>query len=123
MQEVERILDENLADLQEASHHILNVQDILSWQECMMKFRNAVKEMETMIEKVLFYTFDGISNLEQGIVVLEQFYVFYPREIITRAYDKLVMKLYKIFEDETNQVRSLYAKNTVPLTQIYSTSA
>jgi hypothetical protein len=47
---------------------------------------------------------------------LEVFYifVFYGRGILVRAYDKLIMKFYKVFEDEIGTVRSIFSDEVLP---------
>lgn len=113
MKKVQKTLDSNLKDMYAAGNLILNVRNT-QWHDYMMMFKAAVRDIEMMIQNVLFFAFDSVATLEQGIQLLETFYVFYQRDIITRAYDKLIMKLYKLLEDECNQVRALFQLNIQP---------
>ena len=118
MKEIQRMLDRQLRTLFSVRQLILDVKGT-SWHEYMTGFRTAVKDMEMMIENVLFASFESVTNLDQGIQILETFYIYYQRDIITRAFDKLIMKLYKILEDEVIAVRTLYSKNILPLPLTY----
>lgn len=116
MKKVQKLLDRNLKDMYTAQDLILNVRNT-QWHDYMVMFRNAIRDIETMIQNVLFLAFDSVENIEQGIQLMEVFYVFvfYDRSIIVRAYDKLIMKFYKIFEDEISSVRSLFNEDVIPL--------
>ncbi len=118
LREVTRMFDKQLDTLHNYSNLVLDVRNA-SWHEQMNVFRTAVKDMEMMIQNILMSALDSASNLEQGVMLLECFYTFYQRDLIIRAYDKLTVKLYKIFDNDMIQVKDLYAKNILPLPLVY----
>ena len=118
MREVTRMFDKQLDILHNYSDLVLDVRDA-SWHEQMNVFKTAVKDMEMMVQNILITALDSASNLEQGVLLLESFYAFYQRPLIIRAYDKLTVKLYNIFDNEIINVKSLFSKDILPLPLVY----
>ncbi|CAL8125661.1 unnamed protein product [Orchesella dallaii] len=118
MKEIQRIMDRQLRDLYGSHGQIFDVKST-AWNDAMTNFRGSIRDIEMMIQNVLFTTFDTVTTLSQGIQILETFYVYYARDIIRRTYDQLIMKLYKILEDDTAIVRNLYQSNVLPLPLAY----
>lgn len=114
MKEIMRMMDRQLRELYSAQGRIFDVKST-SWNDAMNTFKSGIREIETLIQNVLNNTFDGVSTLDQGIQLLETFYVYYGRDIIRRTYDQLIMKLYKVVEDDTALVKNLYMSKMLPL--------
>lgn len=114
MKEIMKIMDKQLRDLYQVQGDIFNVKST-AWTDGMTAFKNAIRDIEMMIQNILNTTFDTVCQLDQGIQILETFYDYYSRDIIRRTYDQLVMKLYKVVEDDYNLVKNLHSSNSLPL--------
>lgn len=114
MKEIMRMMDKQLRDLYAAQGSIFDIKSTV-WTDALTNFKNSIRDIEILIQNVLNSTFDTVTTLEQGIQIMETFYVYYGRDIIRRTYDQLIMKLFKVVEDDAALVKNLHLSKTLPL--------
>lgn len=118
MKEIQRIMDRQLRELYGSQGAVFDVKSTV-WNDAMNNFKSSIRDIEMMIQNILNAFFDTVTTLDQGIQILETFYVYYQRDIIRRTYDQLIMKLFKVLEDDTTIVKNLHLSQALPLPLVY----
>ncbi|CAL8110973.1 unnamed protein product [Orchesella dallaii] len=122
MKSIENNLNSKLNELFSVSHLCLDVKSI-EWHAHMQSFKETVLSIEMTIQNLLEETFDQMSNLQQKLELLQLFFKFYTREIISRQIDKLTILLFEYFEAEVLRLRKLFEEKIVPLPMTFSQMA
>ncbi|XP_036148975.1 dynein-1-beta heavy chain, flagellar inner arm I1 complex isoform X2 [Monomorium pharaonis] len=97
--QIESLFHESLDEIKLISDDILDVTKS-SWLENMLKFRNFVMELESMIKNLIDCIFEEIKNVEEGIEAIYVLQRFKCRQSLRDILSRKWMQVWEIFSKE-----------------------
>lgn len=105
LREVEVNFEKLLHQLKTLEYDILDVRATHKWHDDYNNFKRGIKDIEVMMRNVINMSFEGISTVQAGVHLFENFIHLAKRESIRRTLDKKIQELYGMFLDDLNKVK------------------
>ena len=97
---------EHLIDLlRKLDYEVLDVR-FSKWHDDYHHFKNSVKDLEVMFTNVINASFDAISTVAEGAVLVDTFFLLAKRETVKRCVERKASELQQMFLKQIQSVRA-----------------
>ncbi|KAG2392323.1 hypothetical protein C9374_012575 [Naegleria lovaniensis] len=97
-------------DLSNLKYPILDVKST-NWHDDYKKFKNGIKDLETMMHTIITNAFETVTDIQNGIELLEAFSYLAKRESIRRSIDSKTQLICLKFIKELEDVQKIFELN------------
>ncbi|KAF0978551.1 hypothetical protein FDP41_002371 [Naegleria fowleri] len=97
-------------DLSNLKYPILDVKST-NWHDDYKKFKNGIKDLETMMNTIISNAFETVTDIQNGIELLEAFSYLAKRESIRRSIDSKTQLICLKFIKELEDVQKIFELN------------
>ena len=101
---IEENFETQIDRLRKLDYEILDVKTS-KWHDDYNFFKNGVKDLEVMFANVVNTAFDGVTQVNAGVNLLEIFYSLAKRDSIKRCVEKKTAEVYVMFIKQCQSVR------------------
>ena len=108
LQEIEATFEKYMRELREIKPYILDIKSTV-WNDRANSFRSGIKEMEVMIQNALNTAFETVTQVEEGVSLLDAFHHLSSRESVRRTLNQKTVEVYQQFMAEMNKVKAEYS--------------
>ncbi|KAA3679117.1 dynein heavy chain, axonemal [Paragonimus westermani] len=121
---IEQMFGKLMRNLYDKRASILDVK-ATSWHDDYNRFRVGIKDLEVMMQNAINTAFESVTNIQQGVEILDVFAHLQTRETIRRTIDNKTHELVARFADCLNLVKKemtqrIYAGLPLPYEPHYS---
>ncbi|KAA0188249.1 Dynein heavy chain axonemal, partial [Fasciolopsis buskii] len=121
---IEQMFTKLMRHLYDKRGLILDVK-ATSWHDDYNRFRVGIKDLEVMMQNAINTAFETVTNVQQGVEILDVFAHLQTREAIRRTIDNKTHELVSRFGDCLNQVKKemtqrIYAGLPIPTEATFS---
>lgn len=104
LEDIEVAFEKRLKSLWSIRDSILDVK-ATEWHDYYNNFKQAVKDLEVMVQNVILSSFEAATTVESGVELLDIFHHLVKREAIKRTIEKKVGDVYQMLLHELNVVK------------------
>ncbi|KAL9644994.1 hypothetical protein ABK040_004487 [Willaertia magna] len=97
-------------DLGNFKHTILDVKST-NWHDDYKKFKSGIRDLELMMQNIIFSAFETVTDIQNGIELLEAFYSIAKRDSIKRSIELKTQEICLKFIKELEDVQKLFETN------------
>ena len=115
IREIERSFNKQIERIRTLDYDILDVKNA-HWHSDYNKFKLKMKHLENMYKNIIEFAFQGVTNIYQGVELLEAFDSLAKRKPIKQHVQKKAVFVYEKFREDLELVRKeLDQKNEAPI--------
>ena len=113
IQEIEKSFNKQIDRIKTLDYNILDVKNT-RWHGDYNKFKIKIKHLENMYKNIVDFAFQGVTNVTQGVEMLEAFDSLAKRKPIKQHIQKKAIDVYDKFKTDLELVKKEYDNRAEP---------